>query len=60
MAQDTGHTGNAPSGHTGEQEPSGPGHRKRITTHQAGTPVNRSRVIGTRHKQKQRTKRAHP
>ena len=26
MAQDTAHTGNTPSGHTGEQEPSGPGH----------------------------------
>ena len=34
----------APSGHTGEQEPSGPGHRTSKTTHQAGTPVNRSQV----------------
>ena len=27
VAQDTAHTGNTPSGHTGKQEPSGPGHR---------------------------------
>ena len=27
VAQDCAHTGNTPSGHTGEQEPSGPGHR---------------------------------
>ena len=31
-----------PSGHTGEQEPSGPEHRTRNKTHQAGTPMNRS------------------
>ena len=35
---------NTPSGHTSEQEPNGPGHRTSKTTHQAGTPVNRSRV----------------
>ena len=35
---------NTPSGHTGEQEPSGPGHRTSKTTHRAGTPVNRSQV----------------
>ena len=33
---------NTPSGCTGEQEPGGPGHRTRETTHRAGTPVNRS------------------
>ena len=33
-----------PSGHTGEQEPSGPGHGKHKATHGAGTPVNRSQV----------------
>ena len=44
MARDTAHTGNAPSGHTGEQEPSGPGHRTSNSTHQAGTPVNKSQV----------------
>ena len=47
-----------PSEHTGEQEPSGPGHRTRNTTHTAGTPVNRSQVaqdtvVATKH-----TKRA--
>ena len=35
---------NTPSGHTGEQEPSGPGHRTRNTTHLADTPVNGSQV----------------
>ena len=35
---------NTPSGHTGEQEPSGPGHRTREAKHRAGTPVNRSQV----------------
>ena len=35
---------NTPSGHTGEQEPRGPGHRTSKTTHQAGTPVNRGQV----------------
>ena len=35
---------NTPSGHTSKQEPSGPGHRTCNTTHQAGTPVNRSQV----------------
>ena len=35
---------NTPRGHTGEQEPSCPGHRTRNTTHQAGTPVNRRQV----------------
>ena len=35
---------NAPSGHTGELEPSGRGHRTSKTTHQAGTPVKRSQV----------------
>ena len=33
---------NTPSGHTGEQEPSGPGHRRHNTTKRASTPVNRS------------------
>ena len=34
----------APSRDTGEQEPSGPGHRTSKTTHRVGTPVNRSQV----------------
>ena len=45
MAQDTAHTQrNTQSKHTGEREPSGPRHHTRNTTHQAGTPVNRSQV----------------
>ena len=44
MAQDIAHTGNTPSRHPGEQEPSGPGHRTRKATHRACTPVNRSQV----------------
>ena len=36
---------NAPSGHTGEQEPSGPGHRTGHTRYRAGTLVNRSQVV---------------
>ena len=35
---------NARSGHTGEQELSGPGHRTRKATHQAGTAVKKSQV----------------
>ena len=35
---------NTPRAHTGEQEPSGPGHRTPNTTHRAGTPVNRSEL----------------
>ena len=35
---------NTPSEHTGEQEPSGPGHRRRNTTNRAGTLVNRSQA----------------
>ena len=46
MAQDTAHAAqrNAPSEHTGEQEPTGPGDSTRNTTHRGGTPVNRSQV----------------
>ena len=59
MAQDTAHTGNTASGHTGEQEPSGPGHRTRKATHQAGTPVNRSKVAKDTAQAKQHADRAH-
>ena len=31
-------------GHTGEQEPNGPGHRTHKAAHRADTPVNRSQV----------------
>ena len=50
---------NTPSGHTSEQEPSGPGHRTRNTTHRAGTPVNRSQVAQDTAHAKQHTERAH-
>ena len=50
---------NTPSGHTGEQEPSGAGHRTRNTTHRVGTPVDRSQVAQDTAQAKQRTTRAH-
>ena len=50
---------NTPSRHTGEQEPSGPGHRTRNTTHRAGTPVNRSQVAQKTAHTTQRTEWAH-
>ena len=59
MAWDTAHRGNAPSGHTGEQEPSGPGHCTRNTTNHAGTPVNRSQVAQDTAEAKQHIERAH-
>ena len=52
------HQSNAPSGRTGEQEPSGPGHRRRNTTNSAGTPMNRSRVAEDTAHAKQRTEQA--
>ena len=59
MAQDTAHTGNAPSGHTGEEEPSGPGHRTRKATDLAGTGVNTSQVAQDIAQAKQHTAWAH-
>ena len=59
MAEDTAHTGNTLIGHTGEQEPRGPGHRTRKGTHRAGTPVNRSQVARDTAEAKQHTERAH-
>ena len=50
---------NTPSGHNGEQEPSGPGHRPHKATHRAGTPVNRSQVVRDTAPAKQHTERAH-
>ena len=47
------------SENTGEQEPSGPGHRTRNTTHRAGTPVNRSQEAQDTAHAKQHTERAH-
>ena len=59
MAQDSVNTGNAKSGHTGEQEPSGPGHRTSNTTHRAGKRVNRSQVAQDTAHAKQRIEPAH-
>ena len=60
MAQDTAQPQqNAPSEQTGEQEPSGPGHRIRNTTHRAGTPVNRSQVAQDTAHATEYAKRAH-
>ena len=60
MAQDTAHMQhNTPSGHTGEQEPSGPGHHTRNTTNHAGKRVNRSQVAQDTAQAKQHTDRAH-
>ena len=50
---------NAPSGHTGEQESSGPGQRTPKATHRAGTPVNRSQVAQDTAHATQHTERAH-
>ena len=50
---------NKPRGHTGEREPSGPGHRTRKATHRAGAPVNRSQVAQDTAHTTQPTERAH-
>ena len=60
MGSRTPHTqNNTPSGHTGEHEPGGPGHRTRNTTHRAGTPVNRSQGAQDIAHATQHTERAH-
>ena len=53
------HTRTAHSTHTGEQEPSGPGHRTCNTTHRASTPVNRSQLAQDTADAPQQTARAH-
>ena len=50
---------NTQGGHTGEQEPSGPGHRTCNATNHAGALVDRSQVAKDSADAKQRTKRAH-
>ena len=50
---------NTPSKHTGEQEPSCPGHRTRNTTHQAYALVNRSQVAQDTANAIQHAERAH-
>ena len=50
---------NGPSDHTGEQEPSDPGHCTRNTTHRASTPRNRSPVAQDTAHAMQRTKHTH-
>ena len=59
MAQDIAQAKQRMEGHTGEQEPSGPGHRTRNTTHQAGTPVNGSQLVQDTAHATQHTERAH-
>ena len=49
---------NAPSGHTGEQEPSGPGHRTHNTKHRANRPMNKSQVAHDIAQATQNTERA--
>ena len=50
---------NTASGHTGEREPSGTGHRTRDTTQRGGTLVNRSRVAQDTAHAAQHTELAH-
>ena len=50
---------NTLSGHTGEQEPSGPGHRTSKATHSAGTPVITSHVAQDTAQAAQHTERTH-
>ena len=50
---------NTPGGRTGEQEPSGPEHRTRNTTHRAIIPVNRSQEAQDTAHTTQHTERAH-
>ena len=50
----------ARSEHTGEQEPSGPGHHTRKTMHRAGTLVNRSQVAQNTAHTTHHTERAEP
>ena len=50
---------NTRSVHTGEQEPSGRGHRAGSTNHRAGTPVNKSQVAQETADTAQSTERAH-
>ena len=45
--------------HTGEQKPSGAGHRTRNTTHQASTPVNRRQVAQDTAHATKHSERAH-
>ena len=51
---------NAPSEHTGQQEPSGPGHRTRNTAHGVGTPVYMGEVAKKTGQATQRSERALP
>ena len=50
---------NTPSEHIGEQEQSGQGHPTPNTTHQAGTPMNRSQVAQDTAHTKQHTEPTH-
>ena len=59
MAQDTAQGNNTPSRHTGEREPSGPGHRTSKAKDGAGAPVNRSQAAQDTVHATQHTERAH-
>ena len=50
---------NAAGEHTGEQEPSCPGHRTHNTKHRASTPVNRSQMAQDTAHATQHTQWAH-
>ena len=50
---------NTLSGHTGDREPRGPGHRTRNAPHRAHTPVNRSQVAQDTADTTQQTALAH-
>ena len=49
----------APIVDTGEQEPSGAGHRRGNRTHRAATPMNGNHVANDSAHSTQRTERAH-
>ena len=59
MAQDAAEATHRTERHTGEQEPSGPGHCRHNTTHQTSTPVNGSQVAQDAAHITQRSERAH-
>ena len=50
---------NTPSGHTSEQEASGPGHRTSKATQRAGTSMNRSQLAQDTAHATQHTEQAH-
>ena len=59
MAQEAQAQHNIQGGHTGEEEPSGPGHRTSKANDGARTPVNESQVAQDITHTTQHTERAH-